>query len=253
MLIMNRPSTSNAVLTLAFAFFLSSVSLAQSESTVYEGSSFDSIKIGKSTDADVMGAYGSEFKLIKHGEYSYEMTYKKLGMSFYYCHADPRKEIFTVVLEQPARVATMKGIRLGVSTMGDVFQTYGKPDITSAGYEYEGIYFDVKEDDNDKSDDDASKGSNVAQKAATPKPDDTQSAPLAQLKLTNSILRAEVNVTASTTVKNDDDEPDDKKRKEDEEKFLQKQMKDVAGKVVRRIELIEPELRQCETRFRANR
>ena len=238
---MSRPSFAKTVLILTVVFLLVVVSRAQSESTVYEGRAFGTIKVGESTESDVIAAHGVEYKLIKHGSYSFEMLYKDLGLEFYYCAADPRKEIFAIEFETPTHVATSKGVRLGLSTMDDVFKAYGKPSITSAGYEYEGIYFDTKGDDTDESEDDARapKAENTEQNAA-PKPEDKQSAPAFQIDL------AGIDVTASTTVKN-------KRRKEDEEDYKAKQMKAVAGEVVRRIVLIEPELRQCETKFRVNR
>lgn len=91
---------------------------------VTDGESFESLKIGEATRSDVEKLYGKDYKLINRKNYSYEMHYKSLHLSFYYCLADPLKEIFTIAMQSPANVETSRGIILGESTLGDVSKIY---------------------------------------------------------------------------------------------------------------------------------
>ncbi len=118
------------------------------EGFVTEGESLDSINIGKSTMDDVIAFYGADYKIITHGKYSYEMVYKKLGLSFYSCQNDPNKEIFTIDIQAPFKATTAKGIVLGESTFEDIFRAYGKWEKNSMGFEYEkeGLYFNYEEE-----------------------------------------------------------------------------------------------------------
>lgn len=122
------------------------------EGFITEGESLDSINIGKSTMDDVIAIYGTDYKLIKHREYSYEMVYKNLGLSFYSCQNDPNKEIFTIDIQTPFKATTAKGIILGESTFDDVFRAYGKWEKNSIGFEYEkeGLYFNYEAEDSEE-------------------------------------------------------------------------------------------------------
>lgn len=131
-------------------------SLAQMlEGYVVEGESLDSIQIGKSTADDVIANYGTDYKLINHRNYSYEMIYKSLGLSFYYCLRDPNKEIFVVEIEAPFRATTKSGIVLGESTVADVFQIYGTRSAASSDFDYDGILFSTEESTADEDQEDA--------------------------------------------------------------------------------------------------
>ena len=143
------------VTLLLIGALIGAVSLAQSlEGFVTEGVSYDSILIGKSTESDVIATYGKDYKLIKHGAYSYEMIYKNLGLSFYYCAADPDKEIFVVEIEPPSKAVTSKGIKLGESTFADVNELYGDGGDTYSEADYDGVYFYSGEDDEDEDSED---------------------------------------------------------------------------------------------------
>lgn len=121
------------------------VTFAQNrEGYVVEGESLDNILIGKSTMDDVVAIYGNDYKLIKHREYSYEMVYKNLGVSFYSCQADPNREIFSIYFQAPFRATTAQGIVLGKSSLADVFKIFGK---ANRSYEFEGIAFFADETD----------------------------------------------------------------------------------------------------------
>ena len=89
-----------------------------------EGIGVDNIVVGQSTRDDVLASYGSDYELVEYEKYSHAMTYKKLGLAFYYCQADPRREIFVVNVKPPYYAMTAKGIILGESTRQDVIRFY---------------------------------------------------------------------------------------------------------------------------------
>ena len=110
-----------------------------------DGESLDSIRIGKSTIDDVIANYGPDYNLKKYSDYSNALVYEKLGLIFYSCQDDPKREIFTIVMQSPFNVKTSKGIILGKSTFNELFEAYGKWNKNSAGFEYEkiGFYFNT--------------------------------------------------------------------------------------------------------------
>ena len=226
----------------------------QSESILLEGKALDSIRIGESDETDVIAAYGKEFKLINHREYSYEMSYQKLGVSFYYCKADPKKEIFVVRIEEPARVMTNLGIRLGESTMEDVFRLYGKPENTSDDYKYDGVYFGTARDSSDEAEEivEPTKEEAEANKAES----DGVLRSLGADASNFSILRIsqltyfdpiDIEKDGGEEIRSTDDEP------QEEEVDERKAMDSVKTEVVKRIKLVEEGgLRQCDTKFKPN-
>ncbi len=104
---------------------------------VKEGVGFNGIAVGKSTMADVAKKFGKNYQLKTHKKYSYQMIYPG-GLSFYYCYADKRKEIFDIEMRAPFSVKTSKGITLGKSTLDEVYKVYGK---RKDGLEYRGVSF----------------------------------------------------------------------------------------------------------------
>ncbi len=117
----------------------------QKTKLVRDGRSIGAIKIGTSTESNVIENYGSQYRLVDHQKYSNEMIYEKTGLSFYYCYNDPKKEIFLVNMTLPYRAKTSKGIILGKSTLEDVFSVYGSSLESTAGFSYPGISFYVAE------------------------------------------------------------------------------------------------------------
>jgi hypothetical protein len=107
-------------------------------STIKEGKGMDGVNIGKSTMDDIVKKFGKDYKWIVNKKYSYQMNYEKLGLSFYMCQSDKKKQIFVIELRPPYRAKTSKGIILGKSTLEDVQKTYGK---LKSGLEYRGISF----------------------------------------------------------------------------------------------------------------
>lgn len=261
-----------AVVSVA-AWFVPGSNAQGTEYLVVEGERMDGIRIGKSNSEDVIRAYGDNFKLLDHNSYSYEMLYRDLGLSFYYCQNDPNREIFVVEIEAPARARTAKGIVLGESTMADVREAYGDWDETSAGFEYEdaGIYFDVREDtDGDEGDD-----ARYVIKTEKPTRETTELPPPAENRnvvvdpealralVSNrnetergTISRVEVPTPSPSTEEiaepeaPDEDEPEKETPEIEEAPQTVNKSDEDRYRVVRRFELIEKGgLRQCDSKF----
>ena len=105
---------------------------------VQEGVGFDGIRVGKSTQADVIKKFGKNYKLKTHKKYSYQMIYPN-GVSFYICQTDKRKQIFDIELRAPFETRTSKGITLGKSTLDDIYKIYGRN--RDGGLQYRGVNF----------------------------------------------------------------------------------------------------------------
>ena len=227
---------------------IGAVSLAQSlEGFVNEGVSYDSILIGKSTESDVIAVYGKDYKLINHKGYSYEMIYKNLGLSFYYCAADPNKEIFVVEIEPPSKAVTSKGIKLGESTFAEVAELYGDDgEKTYSESDYDGVYFYSDEDDEEEDSEDTRNQT----------PSTAIEEPLGERVDQSNIVLDGVDVAEKSEdeeeIRSDDEEEDksvnettqENQRQADEEKQASRR------KIVKRIELVEKGgLRQCGSKF----
>jgi hypothetical protein len=111
---------------------------AQKPNVIKEGSGIEGIVVGKSTMDDVIKKFGKDYNWITNKKYSYQMAYAKLGLSFYICQSDKRKEIFVIEIKSPYRAKTSRGVRLGQSTVEEIEKTYGK---LKSGLEYRGISF----------------------------------------------------------------------------------------------------------------
>src|SRR5438874_4855171 len=90
---------------------------------ITEGVGISGILIGKSTASDVVSAFGSKYTVNTHNDYSREIEYADLGLSFYYCLKDKQKRIFLVEVHHGT---TSKGIIIGTSTLKDIQDLYGK-------------------------------------------------------------------------------------------------------------------------------
>jgi hypothetical protein len=106
---------------------------------IREGVGVEGIVVGKSTMTDVEKKFGKDYDWITNKKYSYQMTYAKLGLSFYICQADKRKEIFVIEIKPPYRGKTSRNVVLGQSTLADIEKAYGK--LPKSGLEYSGISF----------------------------------------------------------------------------------------------------------------
>ncbi len=103
-----------------------------------EGVGIENLRVGNSTMADVVKKFGKNYQTKKFGAYSTAISYPKLGLAFYMCQEDKRKQIFDIEIRAPYKVKTGKGIILGKSTLQDIEKTYGK---SKDGLEYRGVSF----------------------------------------------------------------------------------------------------------------
>ena len=119
---------------------------------INEGIGIGGMVVGKSTKSAAIAMYGDDYSLIKHNKYSYEIKYKDLGLSFYYCYHDKEKKIFSIEIKPPCHGVTSKGIIVGESTLQDVFNVYGKAEPLSTTveetlfFEYRGVQFHIDYD-----------------------------------------------------------------------------------------------------------
>lgn len=228
------------------------VSLAQSrEGFVLEGESFENILIGKSTMDDVIAAYGTNYELVKHRDYSNQIIYKNLGLSFYSCQADPNKEIFVVQIEAPFKAVTGRGITLGESTYADVVRLYGKVNESSAGLEYQGVYFNSERQKLEKP---QSQQQQVNLKAGESQKTNVSNLLINKNENTTFIIDgAEVSNARAGSI----NRANELQAKNNNNKKVSGEDDEIADleiyktRIVNRIELVEQSgLRQCEVKFR---
>lgn len=106
--------------------------------TINEGVGIEGIKVGKSTSADVIKKFGKVYRWEINKKYSYQMTYDRIGLSFYLCQADKKETVFLIEIKSPYKGKTSKGVILGQTTKEETEKLYGKP---KDGFEYPGINF----------------------------------------------------------------------------------------------------------------
>lgn len=106
--------------------------------TIYEGKGIEGITVGKSSMNDVARKFGKNYRWEVNKKYSYQMTYDRLGVAFYMCQSDKKKEIFLIEIKSPFKAKTSKGVVLGKTTKEETEKIYGKPE---KGFEYRGINF----------------------------------------------------------------------------------------------------------------
>lgn len=105
---------------------------------IKEGKGMSGITIGRSSMDDVIKKFGKEYKWIVNKKYSYQMNYYRLGLAFYICQSDKKKQVFVMEIKAPYKAKTSKGIILGKSTVEDIKRVYGK---SLSGLEYRGVSF----------------------------------------------------------------------------------------------------------------
>lgn len=98
--------------------------VSAADDPIVDGNGVKGISVGTSTMQDVISRFGQPDETEHHKTYSTELIYSKLGMAFYYCHADPQKEIFVIELKHPFKGTTSKGVRFGESSWEEVWQLY---------------------------------------------------------------------------------------------------------------------------------
>jgi hypothetical protein len=116
-----------------------------------EGVGVLDIVVGRSSRTAVVESLGEDYGAVRHKEYSIEMVYEELGLSFVYLQDDPKELIISVVAEHPFAGQTSKGMGIG-STMSEVVASYGKPNYWNADPEgtytatYNGVWFTIERD-----------------------------------------------------------------------------------------------------------
>lgn len=239
------------------------------EGFITEGESLDSINIGKSTMDDVIAFYGADYKLIKHREYSYEMVYKNLGLSFYSCLNDPNKEIFSIDIQAPFKATTAKGIILGESTFEDIFRVYGKWEKNSMGFEYEkeGLYFNYETEDSEETEETETQPNGVKSDEKTENTSFTIDGESGTentfvidgeevSSLRTGTLNSGNNIPFTIERKEDTEQEEEssdsieQEENSDESEADKSEEKIIKAKTVKFIQLVEKNgLRQCETKF----
>ena len=243
---------------LAAALSLGFVARAQENNlapSVTEGESIDQIVIGSSTAGDVVARYGADYKLVKHKQYSYEMIYKNLGLAFYYCAADPNKEIFVVEVEPPSRAVTAKGVTLGESSLADVFRLYGG-ESEGGDAEYDGISFFAEIDDSEEDGED----DRDAVPAVNSAPPATKVEEATELRADLSNIGLDNNDVPQNSIRqseSENEETDEQNELETEtvatKPATANDERKAKSKIVKRIELFEKGgLRQCDAKFSRN-
>lgn len=220
--------------------------------TLVDGERLDGIVIGQSTISDVIARYGADYKLKKWSDYSNALVYKKLGLVFYSCQADPKQEIFSIIMQAPFEVTTQKGIVLGKSTFNDLFAAYGLWNETSSAFEYErtGLYFNhvpTVFSGFEKNNRDFEQVRDNAVSAAKPAPEST--AVTNDVNSDTSDDNIQERLVANYNVANREEDEDTDEISDDE--GLRRIVAEHGDKIVRQIHLIEKgRLRQCHTDFR---
>jgi hypothetical protein len=111
----------------------------------------DELVIGKTTREDLAKNFGTDFvekKYYSKGDgdstlFSSSLYYEKQGVTAWFKAAEA--QTFTLYFFKNSNAITEKGIQVGVSTMQDVENAYGKAELytnsNSMFFEYEGIAF----------------------------------------------------------------------------------------------------------------
>ncbi|MBC8755751.1 hypothetical protein H2O64_13830 [Kordia sp. YSTF-M3] len=123
------------------------------ENKIISGEGLEAFKIKQTSIDEVITTLGKDYEEINHNEYSIEIIYKKLGLSFYYLLKDEEKKLFTIKFSAPFNGITDKGFKIG-DTLQSVIDIYGTPnwyscdacDVWRATYEDIGLEFVVNRD-----------------------------------------------------------------------------------------------------------
>jgi len=117
---------------------------------IIPGKGFDTIAVGKTTSQEVIQILGSDFERIDQDKDVTQISYKQLGVSFYfYYHKNLNKlgQPFWIVFKRPFKGVTSNGIDLNSSTVADVIRMHGddnksnEPENDIGRIEYAGITF----------------------------------------------------------------------------------------------------------------
>lgn len=144
---------------------------------ITEGLGTGDIVVGRSNADDVISKYGKKYALENNEGYSSQLTYKKSGLSFYYCANDSAKKIFLIEFKKGS---TAKGIIVGKSRLKDLSELYGEPAEIGQSegfwiYQYTGIQFYFRILPGNKKDEEDSVSSDARITDADVVPNDTPS------------------------------------------------------------------------------
>lgn len=137
------------VLTLASVIAVAGFSVAANAQvkTLKEGVGFDGVVVGQTTMDQIKKKFGKKPTVKKHKKYSTQLIYPG-GISFYFCQADKKQQVFDIELRAPFQGKTSKGIVLSKSTLKDVQKVYGKQ--KDGGLQYKGVSFYYADNDGKK-------------------------------------------------------------------------------------------------------
>lgn len=117
-----------------------------------EGVGIGGIVVGKSRTPDVILAFGNDYRLVRVEKNHTQISYDKLGLSFYARHPDPQERIYSINAEKNFSGKTTKGIVTNKSTMQDVVDIYGPAQWVTTNssktwwLSYTGTQFHVEKD-----------------------------------------------------------------------------------------------------------
>ena len=107
------------------------------EFVIYSGIGFHNYKIDTTSMLQVISELGTDFELIKHNETSYDLIYKRFGVTFFCDNNFSSSKIRGISFTKPFNGITDKGIRLNLSKMKNVEAAYDELDwYTTNGAEY---------------------------------------------------------------------------------------------------------------------
>lgn len=118
---------------------------------IEEGKGIDGIVIGETSQVQAIKELGEGYKIIEYNEGFTDVVYEKKGITLC-CDDDQEKTILSILFVPPNNYKTTKGIVVGINTMKDVIEKYGRPnwltddDSDTWWVEYSGINYHVEYD-----------------------------------------------------------------------------------------------------------
>ncbi|WP_310390989.1 hypothetical protein [Hymenobacter sp.] len=94
------------------------------ERNALKESLFRKVTVHKSSITDAVKMFGNEYRVFEHNSFSREHRYASFGLSFFYKIADSKQTIFIIKIYQPFASKTSDGLKVGESTLIDVFSAF---------------------------------------------------------------------------------------------------------------------------------
>ncbi|HUF04260.1 MAG TPA: hypothetical protein VMM38_08805 [Aridibacter sp.] len=139
-----KPVLSVLVLVIASVIVFPQESQSSAYTTITPGKGIEGLEVGATKIEAVIEALGDDYELLVHKNYSHEFSYPSLGVSFWVCQKGFSKGIFSAEFRYPYPGETKDGIRIGVTTLGEVVERLGEPESTYSfnnSFGYDGIQF----------------------------------------------------------------------------------------------------------------